>query len=65
MCQRCTRVLLNLCWVCWSGTEMFLTPIVFSAGNTVRDIEQPVSTFELPVDKAEKVLTHRGQSNFA
>ena len=44
MCQRCTRVLLNFCWVCWSGTEMFLTFIVFSAGNTVGNIEQSVST---------------------
>jgi hypothetical protein len=34
---------------------MFLTAIVFSAGNTVEDTEQPVSAFELPVDKVEKV----------
>ncbi len=54
MYQRCTRVLLNLCWVCWSGTEMFLTSIVFSAGNTVGDTEQPVSTFELPSTKQKK-----------
>ena len=35
---------------------MFLTFVSLSAENTVGNIEQSVSAFELPVDKVEKVL---------
>ena len=56
MYQRCTKILLSFCWICWSETEMFLTFISLSAENTVGNIEQSVSAFELPVDKVEKVL---------
>ena len=44
MFQRYTKVLSNFCWVCWLGTEMFLTFILLFAGNILGGIEQSVST---------------------
>ena len=53
MCQRCTRALLNLCCVVGQGQDVPDRHSVFCWEYRV-DTEQPVSTFELPVDKAEK-----------